>query len=76
MKLEELRAMSSGRIDHNNPEYRVPLEREARPLSEHCGKAAQILFLGSIATQNYVAPLFGYLASDWCFPATSWGAGT
>src|SRR6195256_7093944 len=25
--LEELRAMSSARIDHNSPQYRVPLER-------------------------------------------------
>jgi hypothetical protein len=75
--LEELRAMSLARINHNSPEYRVPLERDARLLSERSGNGTQIVLLGSIATQKYVAPLLEiYLESDWCFHATSLGAET
>ena len=56
---EELRAMSSARIDHNSPQYRVPLERDALLLSERSGNDTQVVLLGSIATQKYVAPLLG-----------------
>ena len=54
--LEELRAMSSGSIDYNNPEYRVPLERDAHLLLERIGKDTQVVLLGSIATPKVCRP--------------------
>ena len=54
--VEELRAMSSGSIDYNNPEYRVPLERDAHLLLERIGKDTQVALLGSIATSNVCRP--------------------
>lgn len=43
MMLEELRAMSSGSIDYNIPEYRVPLECDAHLLLERIGKDTQVV---------------------------------
>jgi hypothetical protein len=54
--VEELRAMSSGSIDYNNPEYRVPLERDAHLLLERIGKDTQVVLLGSIATSKVCRP--------------------
>jgi hypothetical protein len=73
--LEELRAMSSARIDHNNPEYRVPLERDARLLSDRSGNDTQIVLLGSIATQKYVAPLLEIFGERLVFPCDFVGRG-
>jgi hypothetical protein len=73
--LEELRGMSSARIDHNNPEYRVPLERDARLLSERSGSDTQVVLLGSIATQKYVAPLLEIFGKRLVFPSDFIGRG-
>ena len=73
--LEELRAMSSVRIDQNNPEYRVPLERDARLLSERSGNDTQIVLLGSIATQKYVGPLLEIFGERLVFPCDFVGRG-
>jgi len=73
--LEELRAMSRARIDHNDPEYRVPLERDARLLSERSGNDTQVVLLGSIATQKYVAPLLEIFGKRLVFPCDFIGRG-
>jgi hypothetical protein len=73
--LEELRAMSSARIDHKSPEYRVPLERDARLLSESTGNDTQVVLLGSIATQKYVGPLLEILGKRLMFPSDFVGRG-
>jgi len=73
--LEELRAMSRARIDHSNPEYRVPLERDARLLSERSGNDTQVVLLGSIATQKYVAPLLEIFGKRLVFPCDFIGRG-
>jgi hypothetical protein len=73
--LEELRAMSSARIDHNSREYRVPLERDARLLSESSGNDTQVVLLGSIATQKYVAPLLEIFGKRLVFPCDFIGRG-
>jgi hypothetical protein len=73
--LEELRGMSSARIDHNSPEYRVPLERDARLLSERSGNNTQVVLLGSIATQKYVAPLLDIFGERLVFPCDFVGRG-
>jgi hypothetical protein len=73
--LEELRAMSSAPIDDNNPEYRVPLERDARLLVERCGNDTQIVLLGSIATEKYVEPLLEIFGERLVFPRDFVGRG-
>jgi hypothetical protein len=73
--VEELRAMSSARIDHNSPQYRVPLERDALLLSERSGNDTQVVLLGSIATQKYVAPLLEIFGKRLVFPCDFVGRG-
>ena len=59
--LEELRAMSRACIDHNNPEYRVPLERDARLLSQCSGNDTQVVLL-------VVCPVYNFTEQPPSFP--------
>jgi hypothetical protein len=73
--VEELRAMSPGSIDYNNPEYRVPLERDAHLPLERIGKDTQVVLLAGIATQKYVAPLLEIFGKRLVFPCDFVGRG-
>jgi hypothetical protein len=61
--LNQLREISSGSVDPADAQYRVPLDRDARALSEESGADCEIVLLGSIATPKYVDPLLNTFGS-------------
>jgi hypothetical protein len=74
MTLVRLKSISASTVDPDNPEYRRPLDRDVFRLGELLGRDTQVILLGSIATQKYVAPLlevFGEtiaLPERFCWP--------
>ena len=62
-------------IDAGNPAYRRPLEETARALDRSGGGDAQVVLLGSIASEKYVQILGEIFGSRLLFPATFVGRG-
>jgi hypothetical protein len=62
-------------IDLGNPSYREPLERTARALDEEIGTDAQVVLLGSIASDKYVEILGAIFGQRLVFPGTFVGRG-
>jgi len=75
VSLPRLQAISSTRVDAENPEYREPLDRDIRRL--HAGVAAgtEVILLGSIATPKYVEPLLEVFGEALLFPKEFVGRG-
>jgi predicted kinase len=74
-RLPELLEITSGDIAAGAPEYRVPLERDARLLSEHMGSESEVVLLGSVATPKYVEPLLEIFGERLMFPREFVGRG-
>lgn len=72
--IEELQAMAASSIDECETRYREPLERDARRLAAKLGRA-EVVLLGSIATQKYAEPLLGIFGVRLMFPAEFAGRG-
>ena len=72
--LDDLREFSSVPIDLREPRYRGPIERDAFALAERCGRA-EVVLLGSIATDKYVAPLTAAFGGQLRLPAEFAGRG-
>jgi hypothetical protein len=72
---DALREITSGAIDAADSRYRIPLERDARLLSDHIGKRCDIVLLGSIATPKYVDPLVSIFGERLMFPSEFVGRG-
>ncbi len=62
-------------IDAADAQYRGPLLRDCRSLSESLAKDCEIILLGSIATPKYVDPLLQIFAERLLFPAEFVGRG-
>jgi len=75
VRLEDLRSMSRGDIDVDHAPYRVPLERDARQLAEELDRDADVVLLGSIATDKYGDVLHGVFGSRLLFPESFVGRG-
>jgi hypothetical protein len=75
MTLEELREMTDVPIAPSDTRYRLPLERDARMISELAGNECEIILLGSIATPKYVGPLAAVLGERLLFPSEFVGRG-
>ena len=73
--LRDLQVISSVPIEPSDARYRVPLDRDARALSETVGKSCEVVLLGSIATAKYVEPLLGIFGDRLVFPAEFAGRG-
>jgi len=71
----DLRKLLTVPIDHRDPRFRGPLERDARALSETVGPGCEIVLLGSIATPKYVEPLLGVFGERLLFPSEFVGRG-
>jgi hypothetical protein len=67
--------MSAGSIDHAHEPYRTPLVRDAKVLRTSLGPTGQVVLLGSIATEKYVAVLSGVFGSQLFFPLDFVGRG-
>jgi hypothetical protein len=74
-RLLDLREITSGDIGAGAPEYRLPLERDARLLYEHMGSESEVVLLGSVATPKYVEPLLEIFGERLMFPAEFVGRG-
>jgi predicted kinase len=74
-RLHDLSEITSGDIAAGAPEYRLPLERDARLLSEHMGAECEVVLLGSVATPKYVEPLLEIFGERLMFPQEFVGRG-
>jgi hypothetical protein len=71
----DLRAISAAPVAASEPRYRVPLDRDARRLSELVRDNCEVVLLGSIATPKYVEPLLAIFGERLVFPAEFAGRG-
>ena len=74
-RLPDLLGITSGNIAAGAPEYRLPLERDARLLYEHMGSESEVVLLGSVATPKYVEPLLEIFGERLMFPQEFVGRG-
>ncbi len=74
-RLPDLLGITSGNIAAGAPEYRLPLERDARLLFEHMGSESEVVLLGSVATPKYVEPLLEIFGERLMFPQEFVGRG-
>jgi len=71
----DLRAFALVPVDHENREYRGPLERDALKLRDLAGPTTSVVLLGSIASSKYVEVLLGVFGDRLLFPAEFVGRG-
>lgn len=71
----DLREFAEVPIDVAEPRYRRPLERDVKRLAGRLGPAAQVVLLGSIATDKYVEVLQASFGERLLFPAAFVGRG-
>ena len=71
----DLRAFAAIPVDAREPRFRAPLERDARALGARLGPSAEVVLLGSIASDKYVEPLLGVLGERLLFPLDFVGRG-
>jgi predicted kinase len=74
-RLADLLGITNGDIAAGAPEYRLPLERDARLLFEHMGSESEVVLLGSVATPKYVEPLLEIFGERLMFPQEFVGRG-
>lgn len=72
---DRMQVMSRTPVDAGNRNYRRPLERDARSLSETIDSDAQVVLLGSVASGKYVDILWPILQHRLHFPAAFAGLG-
>jgi len=68
----DLAAFAEGDIDSSHEAYRAPLERDLAALA---AASADIILLGSIASEKYVAPMTAVLGERLLFPPAFIGRG-
>jgi hypothetical protein len=73
--LEDLQAFADVAVDVNEPEYRVPLERDAAALAAQLEADCEVVLLGSVATGKYVDVLLPILGDRLLFPQEFLGHG-
>jgi hypothetical protein len=72
---DDLRAFAAVPVDAADPRFRAPLERDALALAARLGARAEVVLLGSIASDKYVEPLLGILGARLLFPLDFVGRG-
>lgn len=75
VRAEDLRAYAAVPVDAAEPRFRQPLERGAVALAAELGPSAEIVLLGSIAAEKYVAPLLSVFGDKLLFPVDFVGRG-
>jgi hypothetical protein len=71
----DVRAFAAIPVDAGEPRFRLPLERDARLLASRLDARAEVVLLGSIASDKYVAPLLAVFAERLLVPAAFVGRG-
>lgn len=75
VRASDLRAFAAVPVDAREPRFRLPLERDAAALAEALPARAEVVLLGSIASDKYVAPLLRVLGRRLLFPGAFVGRG-
>jgi hypothetical protein len=75
VRAADLRAFAAVPVDARDPRFRAPLERDAAALAEALPAGAEVVLLGSIASDKYVGPLISVLGRRLLFPAAFVGRG-
>lgn len=75
VRADDLRAFAAVPVDARDPRFRVPLERGAAALAGALPPRAEVVLLGSIASEKYVGPLLAVLGRRLLFPAAFVGRG-
>jgi hypothetical protein len=73
--LDALRAFAGVDVSLDNPAYRAPFESSARALASDIGAECDVVLLGSIASQKYVAVLEKIFGDRLLFPLDFVGRG-
>ena len=73
--LEDLRQMGEVDVDAKNPRYREPLTRDTARLADALPPEAEVVLLGSVATDKYIEPIGGILGERLFVPAEFVGRG-
>jgi hypothetical protein len=73
--IADLRAMAAEAIDHAHDPYRLPLIRHAEAIRAASSPTSEIVLLGSIATEKYVAILSEVFGPRLMFPSDFVGRG-
>ncbi len=71
----DVRGFAAVRVDAKEPRFRRPLERDALLLAARLAPEDEVVLLGSIASDKYVAPLLAVFAERLLFPAAFVGRG-
>jgi hypothetical protein len=75
LSIEQLKTIASVPVDDRNPDFRNPLQRDARLIWQHTGSECLFVLLGSIATGKYVTPLLEVFGERLVFPSDFVGRG-
>jgi hypothetical protein len=75
VRAADLRAFAAVPVDAREPRFRRPLERDAAALADALSVSAEVVLLGSIASEKYVEPLLRVLGRRLVFPAAFVGRG-
>jgi hypothetical protein len=75
IRVADIRAFSRIAIDLAEPLYRDPLLRDALELANSLSSGGQVVLLGSIATDKYVAPLHSVFGTRLVYPREFVGRG-
>jgi hypothetical protein len=75
VRAADVLAFATVPVDARDPRFRLPLERDARLLAERLAPRDEVVLLGSIASDKYVAPLLAVLAEQLVFPPAFVGRG-
>jgi hypothetical protein len=73
--LEDVRQMGEVEVDAKNPRYRDPLTRDTTRLAQALPPDAEVVLLGSVATDKYIEPIGGILGERLVVPAEFVGRG-
>ena len=74
IRLADLQEFAGVDVGLDEPRYRGPMERDCFALAEKCG-AAEVVLLGSIATDKYLGPLAAAFGAQLRFPRDFAGRG-
>ena len=75
VSLGDLREFSAVPIDTSEPRYAEPLLRDARALAKAAGPRAEVVLLGSVASDKYVGVFGEIFGARLLFPAAFVGRG-
>jgi hypothetical protein len=73
--LADMLEMASVPIDTSEQRYMEPLARDANLLAQAAGEKCQVVLLGSVASDKYVAPLIEVFGQRLLFPSDFVGRG-